>query len=110
MSSRPFLSKAADYAQRASVLGLLSFLGFQLYQVGHFVRERQIESPYMHSTYRQDVADKVKEEYKKDNVIDGRNERDWYADDDDSYRKEQVRANITTPEFKKQYNQQQEKK
>ena len=75
-SSRPFFTKAADFAHRATIVGLLSFFGFQIYQVGKFVYERQVDSPYMHSTYQQDVAEKVKEEYKEDNVIDGRNQRD----------------------------------
>lgn len=105
MSGRPFLTKAADFAQRGTVVGLLSFFGYQVYEMGSQIYKREVDSPYMHSTYRQDVAEKVKEEYKKDNVIDGRNQRDWYAEDDDSYRKEQVRPNITTPEFKKQYQQ-----
>jgi len=108
MSSKTILTKAADLAQRATVLGLVSFFGFQAYQIGSMVIERKIESPYLHSTYREDVANKVREEYQKDNVVDGRNERDWYADGDDSYKKGELRANITTPEFKKQY--QQEKK
>ena len=105
MSRQTLLTKAADAAQRATVLGLLSFFGFQAYQIGKFVYERKVDSPYMHSTYREEVDAKVREGYRTDNVVDGRNQRDWYAEDDDEgYRRDQVRANITTPEFKKQYN------
>lgn len=64
----------------------------------------RVDSPYMHSTYRQDVEEKVKLEYKKDNVID---QRDWYQKEDDSYLKNTIRADITTPEFKKKYEEQQ---
>jgi len=49
------------------------------------------------------VEEKVKEEYRKDNIVD---KRDWYQEEDDSYLKNQVRPNISRPEFKKQYEQQ----
>lgn len=98
-----FFTKAADFAQRGMVLGLLSFFGFQIYQIGSNTLQGVVDSPYMHSTYFKDVEEKVKEEYKKDNVVDSSQKRDWYQADDDSYLKEQVRPNITRPEFKKQY-------
>jgi hypothetical protein len=69
--------------QRGAVLGLLSFFGFQVYQIGAAVYTGRVDSPYMQSTYRQQVEEKVKEEYTtKDNVID---KRDWYQKEDDSY-------------------------
>ena len=103
MSARPFLTKVADLAHKSAVVGLVAFFGYQAYQIGYFVYERKVDSPFMHSTYRQDVANKVREEYERDNVVDGRNERDWYATDDESRPRDEIRANITTPEFKKQY-------
>jgi hypothetical protein len=98
-----FFTKAADIAQRGMVLGLLSFFGFQIYQIGSNTIKGKVDSPYMHSTYFKDVDEKVKEEYKKDNVIDSSEQRDWYQADDNSYMKDQVRPNITRPEFKKQF-------
>lgn len=96
-------TKAADFVQRGAVLGLLTFFGFQVYQIGSNTLKGVVDSPYMKSTYFKDVDEKVKEEYKKDNVIDSSEKRDWYQADDDSYLKEQVRPNITRPEFKKEY-------
>jgi hypothetical protein len=93
--------KAADFAQRGVVLGLLSFFGFQAYQIAKFTIQGTIESPYMQSTYFKDIDAKVKEEYRKDNIVD---RRDWYEADDNSYLKDQVRPNITKPEFKKEQN------
>jgi len=84
-------------------LGLVSFFGYQVYQIGKNVLSGKVESPYLHSTYFKDVEEKVKEEYRKDNLID---KRDWYQAEDDSYLKNEVRPNITTPEFKKKYEEQ----
>ena len=97
MSSSIF-TRAADVVHKGAVMGLFSFFGFQLYQIGAQVYQRQIDSPYMHSTYFDDVKEKVQEEYRKDNTVD---KRDWYQKEDDSYLKDQVRANITRPDFKK---------
>jgi hypothetical protein len=61
----------------------LSFFGFQVYQIGSNVMTGRVDSPYMQSTYRQQVEEKVREEYTtNDNVID---KRDWYQKEDDSY-------------------------
>jgi hypothetical protein len=91
-------TRAADIVQRGCVLGLLSMAGYQCYQIGKFTLEGRVKSPYMESTYFKDVEEKVKEEYRKDQLTD---HRDWYAENDDSYLKKQVRPNLTTPEFKK---------
>lgn len=88
--SRSVLSKAADLAHKGAVLGLFSFFGYQAYQIASKVGEGAVDSPHMHSTYFDDVKEKVKEEYRKDNVVD---HRDWYQKEDDSYLKNQVRAN-----------------
>jgi hypothetical protein len=54
-----------------------------VYQIGNAVWTGRVDSPYMQSTYRQQVEEKVREEYTtKDNVID---KRDWYQKEDDSY-------------------------
>jgi hypothetical protein len=102
MSKSTVFSRVADVAHKGVVIGLMSWFGFQMYQIGSKVYAREIDSPYMHSTYFQDVEKKVAEEYRKDNVVD---HRDWYQADDDSYLKDQVRPNITKPEFKKQWQQ-----
>lgn len=90
--------RAADIAHRGVVLGLLSFFGFQAYQIAKFTLQGKVESPYLESTYFQEVNEKVKEEYRKDNIVD---RRDWYEADDNSYLKDQIRPNITKPEFMK---------
>ena len=94
-------ARAADLAQKGTVLGLVSVFGYQLYQIGRNVAGGVVEHPVMESTYFKDVTDKVREEYQtKDNQVDT---RDWYEENDSSYLKNQVRPNITTPEFQKKY-------
>jgi hypothetical protein len=100
-----FATKAADFAQRTAVLGLLSYFGFHVYQIFKFTRKGVVDSPYMQSTYFKDVEDKVKEELAKQDTVDNIKQRDMYQEDDDSYLNEQVRPNILRPEFKKQYEQ-----
>lgn len=96
-------AKAANFAQKAVVTGLVSVFGYQLYQIGRNVASGMVEHPVMESTYFKDVSEKVSEEYKtKDNKVD---QREWYEEDDSSYLKDQVRANITKPEFQKEYQQ-----
>ena len=56
------LNRVADLVQKGLVLGLVSFAGFQVYQIASKVSEGQVDSPYMHSTYFKDVEEKVKEE------------------------------------------------
>ena len=97
--ARPrFFQQAADVAHRVVIFGLVSFFGFQVYQIARNTREGLQDHPLMHSTYHEDVAKAVREDNKKDHTIV--NERDWYDDDDDTFEKQQIRANITTPEFK----------
>jgi len=107
MSKPAMLSRAADLAHRGFVLGLVSWFGFQLYQVGSNALSGRVESPYLESTYFDDVEKKVKEEYRKDNLVD---RRDWYQAEDDTYLKDQVRANITRPDFKKRYEEEKQRK
>ncbi len=84
-------------AHKGFVLGLASFFGFQIYQISTNVARGRVHHPVMDSTYFKDVEEKIKEEYEnKDNQVD---KRDWYASDDDSYLKKQVRANISKPDF-----------
>lgn len=82
------------------MLGLVSVFAYQCYQIGSKALEGKVDSPYMHSTYFKDVEEKVKQEYRKDNVVD---KRDWYDAEDDSYLKDQVRPNISDPKFKQKY-------
>ena len=96
MSSSIF-TKIADIAHRGVVLGLFSVFGFQIYQIAVNVRGGQVDSPYMQSTYFDDVKEKVEQEYKKDNIVDSSESRDWYEDGDDSYKKKLVRPNLTRP-------------
>jgi hypothetical protein len=105
MSTPNFFSKAADFAQRTIVIGLMSYFGFQAYQIFKFTTAGIIDSPYMKSTYFKDVEEKVKEDMLKDNEVNDIKQRDMYQEDDDSYLKEQVRPNILRPEFKKEYEQ-----
>lgn len=90
-------NRVADLAQRGIVVGLFSVFAFQAYQIGSKVFEGRIDHPTMKSTYFEDVNEKVKEEYVKAERTD---QREWYAAEDNSYLKNQVRANITKPEAK----------
>jgi hypothetical protein len=91
MSTSAF-SQVANVAHKGFVLGLFTFFGFQTYQISKNVWRGRVHHPTMDSTYFQDVQEKIKEEYeRKDNQID---KRDWYASDDDSYLKNQVRADL----------------
>lgn len=99
MSASVF-SQAANMAHKGFVLGLFTFFGFQSYQIGKNVWKGRVHHPVMDSTYFEDVQEKIKEEYEsKDNQVD---KRDWYASDDDSYLKKQVRANLSKPEFQQE--------
>jgi hypothetical protein len=91
-------TRLADMAQRGAVVGLLSMAGYQCYQIAKFTMEGRVQSPYMESTYFKDVEEKVKEEYRKDQLTD---HRDWYSAEDSSYLKNQVRPNLTSPEYLK---------
>jgi hypothetical protein len=103
-----FATKAADFAQRTVVCGLLSFFGFQVYQIFTQARRGVVDSPYLESTYFKDVENKVKEELEKQDTVHSAKMRDMYQEDDDSYLKEQVRPNILRPEFKKEYKERKE--
>lgn len=105
MSSSIF-SKAADFAQRTAVVGLMSYFGFLSYQIFKNVSQGVVDSPYMKSTYFKDVEEKVKEDMLKDNEVNDIKQRDMYQEDDDSFMKDQIRPNILRPEFKKEYEQQ----
>jgi len=90
MSSTAF-KYAADFVHRGVVLGLLSLVGYQTYQIACNVRTGVVAHPTQESTYFNQVNEKVREEYAKENQVDKRSS--WYKDEDDkSYLKEQVRA------------------
>lgn len=81
------------------MVGLISLFAFQVYQLRSQIKSGVVSSPYLRSTYYEEVDEKVKEEYRKSNIVD---HRDWYDEEDDSYLKKQVRPNLTRPDFKKQ--------
>jgi len=94
------IKKVFDVMHKGAVIGLVSVFAFQVYQIGSKAMSGVVDSPMMHSTYHKEVEEKVKEEYRKSNIVD---HRDWYDQEDDSYLKKQVRADITRPDFKKQH-------
>jgi hypothetical protein len=79
------LNKAADLAQKASVLGLMSLLGFQVYQIGVNVVEKREQNRNEHAEFMAKISEKVEEESKYKNSIDKIPDR--YDPDDNSYLK-----------------------
>mmetsp|Transcript_120642 Transcript_120642/g.348603 ORF Transcript_120642/g.348603 Transcript_120642/m.348603 type:complete len:92 (+) Transcript_120642:96-371(+) len=78
-------NKIADLAQKASVLGLVSLLGFQVYQIGVNVADKRNETRNEHAEFMEKINEKVEEESRYKNSIDKIPDR--YDPDDDSYRK-----------------------
>ena len=79
------LNKAADLAQKGSVLGLMSLLGFQVYQIGVNVVEKRDQNRNEHAEFIAKISEKVEEDSKYKNSIDKIPDR--YDPDDDSYLK-----------------------
>ena len=79
------LNKAADLAQKGSVLGLMSLLGFQVYQIGVNVVEKRDQNRNEHAEFIAKINEKVEEDSKYKNSIDKIPDR--YDPDDDSYLK-----------------------
>ena len=79
-------NKVADIAHKSCVLGLVSLLSFQLYQIGRNVYHGIDHSKTQHTQkeYLDTLREKVEEDYKKHYDI---SHRDWYEKDDDSYLK-----------------------
>jgi hypothetical protein len=88
--------KAADVAQKGTVLGILGFCGFQLYQIvtktsGGFDTSKHNSPPKNPTTaYVDEIRDKAAEDYKNYWKVD---HRDWYDKDDNSHLKNVPRPN-----------------
>ena len=92
MSKASLATRVADVLHKVVVVGLMSFTGFQAYQIGRNVYEFEIDSPHMHSTYFEDVNAKVIEQRENDARVDG---ADAYRDED--YIKKQLQASQSYP-------------
>jgi hypothetical protein len=82
------LNKAADVVQKGSVLGLMSLLGYQVYQIGNKVTEHSVvraQAKNDHLEIMKKIAEKVEDEAKFKDSIDKIPDR--YDPDDDSYLK-----------------------
>lgn len=79
------LNKAADVAQKASVLGLMSLFGFQVYQIAVKATEYEKETKNEHAEIMAKINEKVEEDSRYKNSIDKIPDR--YDPDDDSYLK-----------------------
>ena len=77
--------KIADVAQKGSVLGLMSLLGYQVYQIGRNVKESTIDTKYHHTDMFKKINDKVKEEGQDRGNYNSIPDR--YEADDNSYLK-----------------------
>lgn len=88
--------KAADVAHKGVVLGLLSFFGFQVYQIATKtyggVDTSKLNSPQKNPTtaYVDEIREKAAEDYKNYWKVD---HRDWYDKDDNSHLKNTPRPN-----------------
>eukprot|EP00538_Stauroneis_constricta_P003273 CAMPEP_0119555142 /NCGR_PEP_ID=MMETSP1352-20130426/7447_1 /TAXON_ID=265584 /ORGANISM="Stauroneis constricta, Strain CCMP1120" /LENGTH=94 /DNA_ID=CAMNT_0007601857 /DNA_START=66 /DNA_END=350 /DNA_ORIENTATION=- len=87
------IQKAADIAQRGSVLGLMSLLGFQIYQITKNANEglRDQQNNDNQQIMKQ-INEKVKEEEARKGSIDTIADR--YDRDDDSYLKNVPKLNV----------------
>lgn len=79
------LNKAADVAQKGAVLGLMSLLGFQVYQIASKVVEKTELKRNDHVEIMAKINAKVEEESKYKNSIDKIPDR--FDPEDDSYLK-----------------------
>jgi hypothetical protein len=79
------LNKAADLAQKGAVMGLMSLLGFQVYQIGVNVLEKREQNRNDHAEFMAKIGEKVEEASKYKDSIDKIPDR--YDPDDNSYLK-----------------------
>jgi hypothetical protein len=79
------VNKAADVVQKGSVLGLLSLLGFQVYQIGMKATEKRVEMKNDHADIMGKINEQVEEDSRYKNSIDKIPDR--YDPEDDSYLK-----------------------
>lgn len=64
MGKTAILSRAADFAHKGFVMGLVSVFGYQVYQIGSKTIAGQVSHETMDSTYFEEVEKKVKDEYR----------------------------------------------
>jgi hypothetical protein len=79
------LNKALDLTQKGAVMGMLSVLGYQMYQIGYHVYDRHVENKYMHTQMFEKLSSKVEEESKLKDGIDQIPDR--YDREDNTYLK-----------------------
>jgi hypothetical protein len=79
------LNKALDLTQKGAVLGMLSVLGYQVYQIGFQTYNRHVEQRFMHTQMFEKLSAKVEEESKLKDSIDQIPDR--YDREDNSYLK-----------------------
>lgn len=84
-------TKVADVAHKGAVLGLMSVFVFQVWQIGkNTIGSGRVDAPRQRNTFFQELDEKIKEEYKKDNEISDSKARDLYQDGDTSFEQEQL--------------------
>lgn len=79
------LSRVADVAHKSSVFGLMTLLGYQVYQIGRNTMESRVDQKYMHTKVFKKIEEKVAEEEKDRNNFNKIADR--YEKDDNSYLK-----------------------
>jgi hypothetical protein len=90
---------AATAVQRVLVIGIWSYTAWLIYQMSSKISQGVVDHPTKHTNYREDMAKAMIEQDKSQN---------FYKEDDMSYLKNQLRADITTPEFKKKWEERQQ--
>ena len=92
INTMSIFQKAADVAQKGAVLGLMSLLGFQVYQIGANIYETKwsnvatmTKTKNEHAEFMAKISEKVEEESRFKDSIDKIPDR--YDRDDDSYLK-----------------------
>lgn len=78
-------ARVADVAHKGSVLGLMSLLGYQLYQTGRNVSEARVDNKYQYTKIFKKIDEKVKEEEHDKHNFNSIPDR--YEADDNSYLK-----------------------
>jgi predicted negative regulator of RcsB-dependent stress response len=78
-------ARIADKAHIAGVLGLWSFLGYQVYQTGRNVLEARVDNKYQYTKIFKKIDEKVKEEEQDKQNFNSIPDR--YDADDNSYLK-----------------------
>eukprot|EP00980_Cylindrotheca_fusiformis_P009698 scaffold2142_cov190-Cylindrotheca_fusiformis.AAC.7 len=90
-------ARVADVAHKGGVLGIMSLLGYQVYQTGRNVIDFKVDNKYQHTKIFKKINEKVKEEEQGKQSFDSIPDR--YEADDNSYLKKV--PNLQEPEYKK---------